>query len=453
MRVHGCQPPLNGLQISAWMLKVTFVVIFFILYAPMLPYSWNIAAFVVVGILFIFTLSSGLWVTFSNPVDDNVVISKEPRAAEVTIPKGKHVIDEKNYCCLCKVHVNKKSKHCRLCDKCVDTFDHHCKWLNNCIGAKNYTIFLVYISSVFASTFCYLVVGIYLFIECFVERTSVVNRLNELYGVFNPYVYIVLVLIFTLLDIVVFGLITHLLTFHIRIAFFQHITTYDFIIAKRTALELQEKEKADSFNKAPKPGRAIRCNAKQKHSNENSTTNTNLSMKETPSFTPPSTATSSENTHKESTTQPHPIPPNSLNHKPTSRKGSTAKYNAPLHYSEPPTSPPLTPSQVHPQHNTILIASEPSHENNLFITPHMDMTLYSNPDKLPQTYADSYITDTKPEPKSHKPSTPVLPRLEVPTAEVVPLNFIPSPDGKRSSTTTLPPILSRKTEVDTPHNQ
>jgi hypothetical protein len=59
----------------------------------------------VVGILFAITISSGAWVTLSNPVDDNVIVSKEARTAEVVIPKGKHVIDERNYCCLCKVHV------------------------------------------------------------------------------------------------------------------------------------------------------------------------------------------------------------------------------------------------------------------------------------------------------------------------------------------------------------
>lgn len=44
----------------------------------------------------------------------------------------------------------------------------------------------------------------------------------------------------------------------------------------------------------------------------------------------------------------------------TSRKGSVAKYPAPLHYSDPPSSPPLTPTQIHTTHhnhssNTIFI--------------------------------------------------------------------------------------------------
>lgn len=57
------------------------------------------------GALLIVCVSTGTWVSFSNPADDNITVTREARATEVVVPKGKHVIDERNYCVLCKVHV------------------------------------------------------------------------------------------------------------------------------------------------------------------------------------------------------------------------------------------------------------------------------------------------------------------------------------------------------------
>lgn len=50
---------------------------------------------------------AGLIVTSTNPADSNV-LRKDPnfaRKTSVVVPKGKKVIDETNFCCLCQVQV------------------------------------------------------------------------------------------------------------------------------------------------------------------------------------------------------------------------------------------------------------------------------------------------------------------------------------------------------------
>lgn len=50
---------------------------------------------------------AGLIVTSTNPADPNV-LRKDPTFANKTpptVPKGKKVIDETNFCCLCQVQV------------------------------------------------------------------------------------------------------------------------------------------------------------------------------------------------------------------------------------------------------------------------------------------------------------------------------------------------------------
>lgn len=55
------------------------------------------------------------------------------------------------YCHVCESPVSVLSKHCARCNRCVAGFDHHCKWVNNCIGKENYTVYIAFISSTFAT--------------------------------------------------------------------------------------------------------------------------------------------------------------------------------------------------------------------------------------------------------------------------------------------------------------
>ncbi|KAF8660617.1 hypothetical protein AX16_001596 [Volvariella volvacea WC 439] len=51
------------------------------------------------------------------------------------------------YCPTCKTYRPPRSSHCKMCDNCVDGCDHHCQWVNNCVGRRNYTSFIVLLSS------------------------------------------------------------------------------------------------------------------------------------------------------------------------------------------------------------------------------------------------------------------------------------------------------------------
>jgi DHHC palmitoyltransferase len=52
-----------------------------------------------------------------------------------------------NLCVYDEVLKSETSFHCTICDRCVDQFDHHCPFINNCIGARNHSLFLVFIFS------------------------------------------------------------------------------------------------------------------------------------------------------------------------------------------------------------------------------------------------------------------------------------------------------------------
>ena len=140
--------------------------------------------------------------TLTNPCDSNVILETRKANIGVVVPEGQHVIDDQNFCMLCRVNVyvflwnfttqffnrNKRSKHCRLCDKCIGTFDHHCIWINNCVGDKNYkSLLTVFLFDVLRSFFTFvgllfllvivdLTIGASLVIEFIVDMSRITTQ-------------------------------------------------------------------------------------------------------------------------------------------------------------------------------------------------------------------------------------------------------------------------------------
>ncbi|CUV07135.1 unnamed protein product [Cryptosporidium hominis] len=53
------------------------------------------------------------------------------------------------FCSNCKMIRPPRTVHCNICNHCVDRFDHHCPWVGTCIGAGNYKLFILFISTLF----------------------------------------------------------------------------------------------------------------------------------------------------------------------------------------------------------------------------------------------------------------------------------------------------------------
>ncbi|TDL27419.1 zf-DHHC-domain-containing protein [Rickenella mellea] len=77
----------------------------------------------------------------SNASDDG---NRGPLPRDLKVRAG---IVRVKYCQTCRTYRPPRSSHCRMCDNCVDGCDHHCQWVNNCVGRRNYTSFIVFLTS------------------------------------------------------------------------------------------------------------------------------------------------------------------------------------------------------------------------------------------------------------------------------------------------------------------
>ncbi|XP_055325322.1 palmitoyltransferase ZDHHC14 [Sitodiplosis mosellana] len=140
--------------------------LFFAFDCPYLTTQITSAIPIVGAILYVFTMSSLLRTTFTDPgvipralQDEAAYIEKQievpnslnsptyrppPRTKEILV-KGQTV--KLKYCFTCKIFRPPRASHCSLCDNCVDRFDHHCPWVGNCVGKRNYRFFYMFIVS------------------------------------------------------------------------------------------------------------------------------------------------------------------------------------------------------------------------------------------------------------------------------------------------------------------
>lgn len=158
--------PNSGVFLLTLFLITITSMLFFIFDCKYLAENVTIAIPIIGALLFLFTMSSLLRTSLSDPgiiprasseeaayVEKQIEVTNSansptyrppPRTKEVLV-KGQTI--KLKYCFTCKIFRPPRASHCSLCDNCVDRFDHHCPWVGNCVGRRNYRFFYMFIVS------------------------------------------------------------------------------------------------------------------------------------------------------------------------------------------------------------------------------------------------------------------------------------------------------------------
>ncbi|KAI6182489.1 Palmitoyltransferase [Aphelenchoides bicaudatus] len=225
-RDTGFDLPLNGMQITSWVVLTFLTVTSFVAALPLPVYP---------GFQIIFAIAV-LWiigcVVFCTATDPGTGHKAIPVPFDRT--KHAHVI-ERGFCNVCQINVETGTKHCRKCNKCIPDFDHHCKWLNNCIGSKNYRSFIVLVLSLVLFslfTFIFFCWSLVHFISTTTHEQPVPDDFIKDRLYFDVWNWFIL----TTIILVMFGIVCastlHLLSFHIML-FFNNQTTFSYIVKQK----------------------------------------------------------------------------------------------------------------------------------------------------------------------------------------------------------------------------
>ncbi|XP_071468924.1 palmitoyltransferase ZDHHC11-like [Marmota flaviventris] len=246
-RVNGWSPPLHSFQLVCWTIFLVMCVTTFGIFIPFLPLDWKLAAYAVMGAVFLFHMLVHLIAVTIDPAEVNVRLKSYAQPVP-TFDRSEHAhVIQNQYCHLCEVTVSEKAKHCSSCNKCVSGFDHHCKWLNNCVGSRNYWFFFTSVASALCGLFCLMVLLLYVVIQNFVNPSML--RMDPLYKdvrssnqwllflplcpvqVKTPVVFFVLTVVL-LLGSTSFVLLGHLLVFHLYLMA-KHLSTFEYMMQTR----------------------------------------------------------------------------------------------------------------------------------------------------------------------------------------------------------------------------
>ncbi|CAM9199982.1 unnamed protein product [Discosporangium mesarthrocarpum] len=198
------------------------------------------------GVLAFSALMAGTIACYIDPIDPNVRRFHQGKA-----PAGS--AQDKTFCFLCQLHVNKGSRHCRYCDKCVDRFDHHCKWLNNCVGRSNYRCFVALLVATFLMISLQLGFSVWLLILYHTDDHDFRIRVLKFYGSLGRAGHIAFVYVFTVFVVPFMGLLAQLLGFHIMLMW-ENLTTYDYIMREQKKERERKQLKAAAATRRKEAG-------------------------------------------------------------------------------------------------------------------------------------------------------------------------------------------------------
>ena len=230
-RRHGFHRPWHLLQIASWILFIGFFVIVCVLLAPFLPSPFNIIVYCYFGASYVIMIWSNVMASIIDPSDPG--IKKEPTDNHYVCH---HIPSVK--CTICNAWIRNESKHCKACNKCVSDFDHHCKWLNTCVGAANYKYFFIFLSTTLLMS-CGIIIICSWILRDLGEYPLKWNALLKDHLNSTPINnYRAGICVTLVLDIVAFGLLVHLFSFH-TILCKGKLTTYEWIVVGRKGIVMK----------------------------------------------------------------------------------------------------------------------------------------------------------------------------------------------------------------------
>ena len=119
-------------------------------------------------------------------------------------------------------------------------FDHHCKWLNNCIGSRNYSQFLLLITSLELSQGWIFAWSLWLLLKGFKDTQWIERQSQDVFGRNQQGLVLVMVLINALFALVVSVAIGNLIALHLWLRKYKKLTTYEYILFLRSLHKYSE---------------------------------------------------------------------------------------------------------------------------------------------------------------------------------------------------------------------
>jgi palmitoyltransferase ZDHHC2/15/20 len=139
---------------------------------------------------------------------------------------GFHLGDPENkrrrYCLMCNVFKPERCHHCSACNRCVLNMDHHCPWINNCVGFWNRKYFMLMLFYVILTTYFVLMTllsDIIVSVKWFYGFSQKITSFESLWNTsdFEILKSHSLILIAYILLIVLAGLMTVFVRFHVQL--------------------------------------------------------------------------------------------------------------------------------------------------------------------------------------------------------------------------------------------